>query len=193
MCSIYLYEHGPHAAMSTNKSKTSTALLLSKSASQLEHAPQSAMRRSKSLTLTAPSLFRSYGQLLLLAILICDSVDVSVPINPALPPAPTIQSSSSSLPPKVPLATARGELLELVDLLTVRALKSPRETASRVDFKREVANISMTLINADMFTEAEMICNGAIDQMECVANAGSLEGDDTWDFIISELRQTINK
>ena len=29
--------------------------------------------------------------------------------------------------------------------------------------------------------------------MECVANAGSLEGDDTWNFIISELRQTINK
>ncbi|MBT7658383.1 MAG: serine/threonine protein kinase [Phycisphaerae bacterium] len=85
------------------------------------------------------------------------------------------------------------DFTESVDLLTVRALKSPRETASRVDFKREVANISMTLINADMFTEAEMICNGAIDQMECVANAGSLEGDDTWDFIISELRQTINK
>ncbi|HBO57475.1 MAG TPA: hypothetical protein DD622_03450 [Opitutae bacterium] len=80
---------------------------------------------------------------------------------------------------------------ESAGLLTIRALKSPRETASREDFKRELANISRILIDAGMFDAAEIICNGAIEQMECIASAGALEGDDTWRSIIYDLRQIL--
>ncbi len=80
---------------------------------------------------------------------------------------------------------------ESAGLLTLRALKSPRETASREDFKRELTKISMTLIDAGMFNVAEIICSGAIEQMECIASAGSLEGDDTWKSIIYDLRQML--
>ena len=77
---------------------------------------------------------------------------------------------------------------EVVALLTRRALESPREAVTQEDFQEHVYAIALLLNERGQSNAATEICNGAIDQLECVANAGALAGGDDWLNILEGLR-----
>ncbi|MBT4531141.1 MAG: serine/threonine protein kinase [Phycisphaerae bacterium] len=83
------------------------------------------------------------------------------------------------------------DLRESVILLTKRALESPRETATQNDFQEQLEAISSVLTEAGKPEEAATICNGAIEQMECIASAGAITGTETWNNIIEQLQSTL--
>ncbi len=83
------------------------------------------------------------------------------------------------------------DLRESAMLLTKRALESPRETATQNDFQEQLEAISSVLTESGKPEEAATICNGAIEQLECIASAGSLTGTETWNNIIEQLQSTL--
>jgi len=83
------------------------------------------------------------------------------------------------------------DLRESAMLLTKRALESPRETATQNDFQEQLEAISSVLTEAGKPEEAATICNGAIEQMECIASAGAITGTETWNNIVKQLQSTL--
>ena len=77
---------------------------------------------------------------------------------------------------------------EATELLTRRALESPREFVTQQDFQEQVYAIALTLNDAGKTAAANQICSGVIDQLQCIANAGSLIGSDVWIEILEGLR-----
>ena len=80
---------------------------------------------------------------------------------------------------------------EAASMLTRRALESPREAVTQQDFQEQFNTIVLVLHEAGQPQEAYEICTDAIDQLECIASAGSLTGSDTWLEILDGLRLTI--
>jgi hypothetical protein len=83
------------------------------------------------------------------------------------------------------------DLQEAARLLTKRALESPRETATQNDFQENLGLISSVLVAAGKKHEATTICNTAIEQLECIASAGTLTGAESWNEILAQLRSTL--
>jgi len=84
-----------------------------------------------------------------------------------------------------------NDFTEAVALLTRRALESPREAVTQEDFQEHVYAIALLLNEHGKTDSATELCNGAIEQLECVANAGSLAGSDIWLGILEGLRNKI--
>jgi hypothetical protein len=80
---------------------------------------------------------------------------------------------------------------EAASMLTRRALESPREAVTQQDFQEQFNTIVLVLHEVGQPQEAYEICTDAIDQLECIASAGSLTGIDTWLEILDGLRLTI--
>jgi len=89
---------------------------------------------------------------------------------------------------KIDIDAGVTDLQEATALFTQRALESPREQISQQDFVDHVYTIATVLYEANQNQAAKTICHGAIDQLECIASAGSIEGSDTWLDILQGLK-----
>ena len=57
--------------------------------------------------------------------------------------------------------------------------------------KENLVLISSVLVAAGKKHEATTICNTAIEQLECIASAGTLTGAESWNEILAQLRSTL--
>ena len=85
------------------------------------------------------------------------------------------------------------DLQEATTLLTKRAIDSPQEKATQVDFEENLINFSTELIERGLSNDAFELCNPALNQLECIASAESLTGRPLWEEIITRVRGHIEQ
>ena len=87
-------------------------------------------------------------------------------------------------------ANGIADFRESADLLTTRAVESPREVQSQQDFEDTLRELTTALRAANQAAEARGIVIGSITQLRCVAEAEDRAGRPVWTQILARLEPT---
>ena len=82
---------------------------------------------------------------------------------------------------------AVSDYLESADLLTTRAVKSPRETWTQQDLENTLMEMADMLSAAGRGETARTIIGGTVTQLQCVAEAEDRAGNPVWIEILARL------
>ena len=78
---------------------------------------------------------------------------------------------------------------ESIELLTLRAVESPRELTSQSDFDDQVTGMVTTMLNANLLEEGKAMLVETINQLTCIASAEELAGRTQWSDILLRLQE----
>lgn len=82
---------------------------------------------------------------------------------------------------------------EAADLLTTRAIVSPREMTSQEDFERTLVEMADVLKQAQQHAVAQDIITGSLTRMQCIAEAEDRAGNSVWLEIIARMHDRFSK
>ena len=89
-------------------------------------------------------------------------------------------------------STGVEDYRECVDLLTTRAVESPRETASQQDLQNTLIEMANVLHQANRLGIANELIGTTISQLHCVAEAEDRAGNPVWVEILTRLKDHTN-
>lgn len=78
---------------------------------------------------------------------------------------------------------------ESVELLTLRAVESPRELTSQIDFEDTIISMLTTMAEANLLEEGKAMLVDTINQLTCIASAEELAGRTQWSDILLRLQE----